>query len=147
MYEQSAQFLWQDDAGGVGDLDVQTSRPSFAAVWGLTASETLVLQRGLNVGKQWKARFSRTIQLSVIVLTALAGLFPIVAYLAKDMKWPYLAESGLWPSFFVGIAATLIGIDRAFGLSSSWSRYVLTATSIRKMLEEFRLDCALIMCT
>ncbi len=96
--------------------------------------------------KQWKARLSRTIQLSVIVLTALAGLFPVVVYLAKDMKWPYLGESGLWPSLFVGIAATLIGIDRAFGLSSGWSRYVLTATSIRKMLEEFRLDCALIMC-
>jgi SMODS and SLOG-associating 2TM effector domain 2 len=95
--------------------------------------------------KRWKARLSRLIQLSVIVLTALAGLFPIVVYLTKDMKWPYLSESGLWPSLFVGIAAALIGIDRAFGLSSGWSRYVLTATSIRKMLEEFRFDCALMM--
>lgn len=96
--------------------------------------------------KRWKARLSRLIQLAVIVFTAAAGLFPIIGYLAKDMKWPYLSESGLWPSLFVGIAAALIGIDRAFGLSSGWSRYVLTATAIRKMLEEFRLDCALLMC-
>jgi hypothetical protein len=95
--------------------------------------------------KRWKARCSRLIQFSAIVLTALAGIFPIVAYLAKDMKWPALAESGLWPSLFVGSAAALIGIDRAFGLSSGWTRYVLTATSIRKLLEEFRLDCALLL--
>jgi len=34
----------------------------------------------------------------------------------------------------------LIGVDRAFGYSSGWARYVLTATTIRKSLEEFRMD-------
>lgn len=96
--------------------------------------------------KRWKARLSRSIQISAIVLTALAGIFPVAAYLLKEMKWPYPSESGLWASLFVGVAAALIGIDRTFGLSSGWTRYVLTATSIRKLLEEFRLDCALLLC-
>lgn len=96
--------------------------------------------------KRWKAKCSRLIQISAIVLTALAGIFPVVAYLLKEMKWPYPSESGLWASLFVGVAAALIGIDRTFGLSSGWTRYVLTATALRKLLEEFRLDCALLLC-
>src|SRR5581483_7884407 len=96
--------------------------------------------------KRWKARCSRLIQISALILTALAGLFPVVAYLLKQMRWPYPSESGLWSSLFVGIAAALIGLNRTFGLSSGWTRYVLTATSIRKLLDEFRMDCALLLC-
>jgi hypothetical protein len=96
--------------------------------------------------KRWKARCSRFIQIAAILLTALAGLFPVIAYLLKEFKWPFPSESGLWSSLFVGVAAALIGLDRAFGLSSGWTRYILTATSLRKLLEEFRFDCALLMC-
>lgn len=96
--------------------------------------------------KVWKSRCSRFIQIAAIVLTALAGIFPVIAYLLKELKWPYPSESGLWSSLFVGAAAALIGIDRTFGLSSGWTRYVLTASSIRKLLEEFRFDCALLQC-
>jgi hypothetical protein len=48
----------------------------------------------------------------------------------------------LWASLFLGVAAALLGLDKGFGFSSGWARYVLTATSIRKSLEEFRLDWA-----
>jgi hypothetical protein len=96
--------------------------------------------------KRWKSRCSRLIQISALLMTALAGLFPVAAYLLKEMKWPYPSESGLWSSLFVGVAAALIGLDRTFGLSSGWTRYVLTATSIRKLLSEFRMDCALLLC-
>jgi len=95
--------------------------------------------------KRSKAKISRYIQFSAIVLTALGGLFPVIAVLAKNLQWPYLSESGLWSSLFVGLAAALVGLDRAFGYSSGWARYVLTATAIRKRLEEFRLDWALLM--
>jgi hypothetical protein len=43
-------------------------------------------------------------------------------------------------SLLVGLAAALIGVDRAFGYSSGWARYVVTATSMRKSLEQFRMD-------
>jgi hypothetical protein len=41
---------------------------------------------------------------------------------------------------FIGIAAALLGLDKAFGYSSGWTRYVLTATSMTKLLHEFRMD-------
>jgi hypothetical protein len=33
----------------------------------------------------------------------------------------------LWASLFLGVAAALLGLDKAFGYSSCWARYVLTA--------------------
>src|SRR5713101_6417232 len=63
--------------------------------------------------KRWKARFSRLIQISALTLAALGGLFPVAAYLLKEMKWPNPPEPGLWSSLFVGAAAVLIGLDRS----------------------------------
>lgn len=87
--------------------------------------------------KKWKARLSRAIQMSALTFTALAGLVPII-----KMLWPeyFKAESGLWSSLLVGLAAALLGLDKAFGFSSGWARYVLAATSLRVTLEEFRVD-------
>jgi hypothetical protein len=86
--------------------------------------------------KKWKARFSRGIQFNGVVLAAAAGILPIIGELTG---WRVLRD-GLWATLLVGLAAALIGLDKAFGYSSGWARYVLTATSIRKALEEFRMD-------
>lgn len=93
--------------------------------------------------KKSKARWSQLIRMSAIVFTAGAGLVPVAFYIGKDLGWATAAAattSGLWASVMVGIAAALLGLDRAFGLSSGWARYVLAATDIRKRLEEFRMD-------
>lgn len=99
--------------------------------------------------KRSKARMSQAIRMAAIVATALAGLLPIVITL-----WPALGggsnagstvNTGLWSSLLVGLAAALLGADRAFGFSTGWIRYILTASVIRKSLEEFRLDWALLV--
>lgn len=93
--------------------------------------------------KKWKARLSRWIRLWALLLTAAAGLLPVASYIARDLGgWcdRLATTSGLWASALVGIAAGLLGVDRAFGFSSGWARYVLAATEIRKKLEEFRMD-------
>lgn len=48
-------------------------------------------------------------------------------------------------SLLLGIAAGMFGLDKAFGISSGWTRYVLTATLLEKTLEEFRLQWTLLM--
>jgi conflict system pore-forming effector with SLATT domain len=90
--------------------------------------------------KRWKARFSRGIQLGAMTATALAGLVPVMASI-----FAIPGNTGLLSSALVGFAAALIGLDKAFGFSSGWARYVLTATSIRKALEEFRMDWTLLL--
>ena len=87
-----------------------------------------------------KAMLSRTIQFSAVVLTALGALIPVAINLLRGPLGLGGVDTGLWASLLVGLAAALIGVDRAFGYSSGWARYVLTATTIRKSLEEFRMD-------
>lgn len=87
-----------------------------------------------------KAMLSRTIQFSAVVLTALGALIPVAINLLRGPLHLGNVDTGLWASLLVGLAAALIGVDRAFGYSSGWARYVLTATTIRKSLEEFRMD-------
>jgi hypothetical protein len=78
----------------------------------------------------------------------LAGLLPIIANLSPAAfgspgQTPG-AISGLWVSLAIGLAAGLFGLDRYFGFTTGWIRYILTGTAIHKALEEFRMDWALL---
>ncbi len=90
--------------------------------------------------KRWKRFPSQWIQFSALVLTAAAGLVPIILQLIKNAGAVKNFDSGPLASLFVGIAAALLGLDKAFGYSSGWTRYVLVATSMTKLLHEFRMD-------
>src|SRR5438128_8452687 len=90
--------------------------------------------------KRWKRIPSQWIQFWALLLTAAAGIAPIIAQIVKSLGWDVKFDSGLFASLFVGTAAALLGLDKAFGYSSGWTRYVLTATSMTKLLHEFRMD-------
>lgn len=91
-----------------------------------------------------KAFFSQVVRFSAWILAAVSGILPILANLYKaDPNNAF--QSPLVPSLLLGIAAALLGLDKAFGYSTGWARYVLAATNIRKTLEQFRLDWAELM--
>jgi hypothetical protein len=93
--------------------------------------------------KKVKAACSRFIRFIVWSLAAVGGLLPIIGALLEDLNknlFRLNLTNGLWASLFLGVAAALLGLDKGFGFSSGWARYVLTATNIKKSLEEFRLD-------
>lgn len=93
--------------------------------------------------KPWKSNPSQAIQFSALILTAAAGILPVIVQAVKNLRpaaLPANFDSGPIATLCVGIAASLIGLDKAFGYSSGWTRYVLTATSMTKLLHEFRLD-------
>ncbi len=93
--------------------------------------------------KPWKSNPSQAIQFSALILTAAAGILPVIAQVVKNLRpaaLPPNFDSGAIATLCVGLAASLIGLDKAFGYSSGWTRYVLTATAMTKLLHEFRLD-------
>lgn len=98
--------------------------------------------------KKTKAWMARVIQWIAILATGIAGIAPIAARLtlfAGVSKWLGTqgishVDSGLFASLLIGGGAALLTIDRIAGISSGWTRYVLTATAIRAASEEFRLD-------
>jgi hypothetical protein len=90
--------------------------------------------------KRWKTIPSQTIRFLALCLTAAAGLVPLVFLVMKNAGRPVNLDTGLLASLLLGLAAALLGLDKAFGYSSGWTRYVLTATSMTKLLHEFRMD-------
>ena len=92
-----------------------------------------------------KAFFSQAVRFFAWILAAIGGLLPIAGILFKDQFRNYKFDNPLWASLLLGGAAALLGLDKTFGYSSGWARYVLTATNIRKSLEDFRLEWADLM--
>jgi hypothetical protein len=100
--------------------------------------------------KSWKSVLSRGIQFWALVLAAAAGLVPAIFQVLKSFKWfPAISnvDSGPIATVCVGLAAGLLGLDKAFGFSSGWTRYVLTATTMTKLLHEFRMDWVAMVAT
>ncbi|MEJ7587835.1 MAG: SLATT domain-containing protein [Ferruginibacter sp.] len=99
--------------------------------------------------KKSKARFSRTLRASAIILTTLGGLTPIISSmggltvkLMDDKLTLYIGQLGY---LFLGLAASCIAFDRFFGFSSGWMRYISTKMTLERALSEFRLDWAMML--
>ena len=101
----------------------------------------------------WKKRKksipSQAVQFSALALTALAGLVPAAWQVMKgfNIGAKIQVDTGPVAAICLGIAAALLALDKAFGYSSGWTRYVLTATNLTKLLHEFRLDWIALVAT
>ena len=122
----------------IPNWDPEQAEVSLTKIYEYVLDEATKSTKWYWKNKGSKALGSQVIRFSVWALAAVGGLLPIIGTLAKG-TFPNLAN-GLWASLLLGIAAALLGLDKGFGFSSGWARYVLTATSIRKSVEEFRLD-------
>jgi len=96
-----------------------------------------------------KARFATLLQWLAIWSTALAGVVPLAYELGIFRGWaaPFMKSfnAGLFASLLIGGGAALLSVDRFAGLSSGWTRYVLTATAIRAAAQDFRMDWAALL--
>jgi hypothetical protein len=89
--------------------------------------------------KRWKARLSQWLRGIAIVLTTAGGLVPIVLAIGW-LDGGTNTEIGQLGYLFLGLAAGAVAIDRFFGLSSGWMRFITTMLELQKLLSEFRLD-------
>jgi hypothetical protein len=130
--------------GNVGSLTWDNAKPAES----LETLRTYVENEAQSASEwYWREKKSRkkpsqVIRFMALVLTAAAGLTPIVLEVLRNSGVEKLRgyDSGPVASLLVGLAAALLGLDKAFGYSSGWVRYVLTATSMSKLLQEFRMD-------
>ena len=93
--------------------------------------------------KKLKKLPSEGVQFFSLVLTAAAGLVPIVIQILRQVApgiFPSITDSGPFASLLVGLAAGLLGLDKAFGYTSGWVRYTLTASTMTALLHDFRVD-------
>ena len=86
--------------------------------------------------RQLRRHFCRIFRLSAILLTAFAGLLPMI----NDIVGPQKVLHPLCAAVALGVAATLILLDRFYGFTNGWIRYLLTARQLIEALEAFHFE-------
>lgn len=94
--------------------------------------------------KRWVAY---TIRFFAILLVAVAGLIPLLDSVhekyvlpADRLPWVEMALDTAWATVILAVAAALVGLDRFFGYSSGWMRFIRTELELRRLLVDFELD-------
>ena len=93
--------------------------------------------------KTWKARVSIALRFVAILLFVMGGLVPIIkATIPPETIARLPFDFGQAGYLLIGVAAGCVGLDRFFGYSTGWIRYITTAMAIEKSLEEYRMEWA-----
>ena len=99
--------------------------------------------------KPWKAWASQFLKLLTLLATGLGGLLPIISatgVFSADLPEAQRQLRNLQVNQFgylcFGLAAAFLALDKYFGYSSGWMRYITTAMSLETALRTFRLDWA-----
>lgn len=87
------------------------------------------------LARKGKKHCAQGLRLGALMLTAVAGLLPIFAGFA-----PMTIEPA-WASVAIGVAALFLAIDRFFGCSTAWMRFIATEHKVRQLLHSFQIDC------
>lgn len=76
-------------------------------------------------------------RVGMIVMVSIAGIFPMLVQIFS--QWNIVIQP-VWTSVFIGVAAALAALDRFFGFTSGWVRYIASETRLRQILSEFNLE-------
>lgn len=90
-------------------------------------------------GKAWKSRFGRGLRLCAILLASTGVLIPVFAGTAWAKSLQIDGQVGF---LALGLGGACVVLDRFFGNTTGWIRYVSTALRLQKALTAFRLDWA-----
>lgn len=92
-----------------------------------------------------KRRWSMGLRGGALFLVALSGVLPLLNTLWTETRWP---SWGVFPlpmtslTLFLVLASGLVAIDKFWGFSSGWLRYLRTRQMLENRIEVFHLDWA-----
>lgn len=83
-----------------------------------------------------KRLWAQGLRLGAIGCGTLAGVLPMVAQLPSMQE----AVAPVWASIFLALGAALVLLDRFFGFSSGWMRFLHTEMKLKELLERYVLE-------
>jgi len=86
----------------------------------------------------YKRAWAKALRLIAILATAVAGLLPIISQIAS--KYYRNPLDPAWATIAISVGITAIGLDRFFGFSSAWMRFVTTEIKIEGKIGQFRMN-------
>ena len=115
---------------------------SLVALYDWATAHTLTAVGWYLAKKSGKARASRWLRLAAILLVTAGGGFPVlVTTFGRD-------DSMLGVGYILlAAAAGCVAVDRFFGISTAWMRYLTTELALQRELQRFHLEWATLSAT
>lgn len=88
--------------------------------------------------KRRKKKGAVFLRVGAILTVSVAGILPMLSQIFLDDGKSVISPA--WASVFLAAAAALVAMDRFFGFSSGWMRYIATELRLRKILQEYQMD-------
>ena len=85
-----------------------------------------------------KKRWAQRLRVGAIFMVAVAGILPVLSQIT--IQRASLRIDPAWATVALGVAVALVALDRFFGFSSAWARYMTTGQAIAAALNQFRID-------
>ena len=91
--------------------------------------------------KRSKRIWARVLRVVAIIATALAGIIPVLSQIfADETGQPAWPVNPAWASVAVAVGVTALGLDRFFGFSSAWIRFMTTELKVDERLKAFQFE-------
>ena len=85
-----------------------------------------------------KKRWAQRLRVGAIIMVAVAGVLPVLSQIFGAGSSVKIQPA--WATVALATAVALVALDRFFGFSSAWARYMTTGQAISAALSQFRLD-------
>jgi len=92
-----------------------------------------------------KKHWGRGLRVGAIALGSLAAVLPILGEIFADGEAPALAPG--WAAVALLGAAALIGLDRYFGFSAGWMRFMTAELTITRLRHDFEYQWQVVRAT
>lgn len=86
-----------------------------------------------------KKKWAMLLRVVSIASVTLAGIIPILSPIFKNSAGNPLIDP-IWSSVAVALGTASLGLDKFFGFSSGWIRYVTSALNVKGWMIEFKYD-------
>jgi hypothetical protein len=84
-----------------------------------------------------KRRWAMYLRVGAIALASIAAILPLLSQVFQDEGKPVIQP--VWASVALVLAAALVGLDRYFGFSSAWMRFMISELSLNALISDFEL--------
>jgi len=130
----------------LGSLDWSTghARESLDIVYHHVVDAASKAIRWYQAARRPKRRWAQRLRVGAIIMVAIAGVLPVLSQIFNAGGSVVIQPA--WAAVALAIAVALIALDRFFGFSSAWARYIATGQAISAALNQFMLDWQQFIC-
>lgn len=89
--------------------------------------------------KKPKKKWAIWLRMASLIFAGLAGIIPIISQLFVNAQGGPLVQPA-WASIALALAAGALAIDRFFGYSTAWMRFMNSELKVRRSLDAFELE-------